>query len=82
MSGHRNGKGFIVSLGLRNAGGVQTPVVIVNMWAGRDDDAKRRIAEGITKVFENENVPRDAVTVIMYDVSKNNWAEAGKLCSD
>ena len=52
------------------------------MWAGRDDDAKRRIAEGITKVFENENVPRDAVTVIMYDVSKNNWAEAGKLCSD
>jgi len=58
------------------------PVVIVNMWAGRDDDAKRRIAEGITKVFEKENVPRDAVTVIMHDVPKNNWARAGKLCSD
>lgn len=58
------------------------PVIVVNMWAGRDEDAKRRIAEGITKVFENEKVPRDAVTVIMYDVPRGNWAEAGKLCSD
>lgn len=58
------------------------PVVIVNMWLGRDDDAKRRIAYGITRVFEKENVPRDAVTVIMNEVPKNNWAEAGKLCSE
>ena len=58
------------------------PVVIVNMWAGRDENAKRRIAEGITKAFEAEKVPRDAVTVIMYDVPKGNWAEAGKLCSE
>ena len=58
------------------------PVVIVNMWTGRDDSAKRRIAEGITKVFEKENVRRDAITVIMNEVQKNNWAEAGKLCSD
>ena len=58
------------------------PVIVVNMWAGRDENAKRRIAEGITKVFEAEKVPRDAVTVIMYDVPKDNWAEAGTLCSD
>jgi len=58
------------------------PVIVVNMWAGRDENAKRRIAEGITKVFENEKVARDAVTVIMYDVPKGNWAEAGKLCSE
>ncbi len=58
------------------------PVIIVNMWAGRDENAKRRIAEGITKVFENEKVSRDAVTVIMNDVPKCNWAHAGKLCSD
>ena len=56
--------------------------MIVNMWPGRDVDAKRRIAEGITKVFENEKVPRDAVQVIIYEVPKNNWAEAGKLFSD
>lgn len=58
------------------------PTVIMNMWPGRDDDAKRRIAEGITKVFENENVPRDAVDIIFNEVSKNNWAHAGKLYSD
>ena len=58
------------------------PVVIVNMWPGRDENAKRRIAEGITKVFEKENVPRDAVTVIMQEIPKNCWARAGKLCSD
>lgn len=58
------------------------PVVIVNMWPGKDENAKRRIAEGITKVFEKENVPRDAVTVIMQEIPKNSWAKAGKLCSD
>lgn len=58
------------------------PVIVVNMWAGRDENAKRRIAEGITKVFENEKIPKDAITVIMYDVPKGNWAEAGKLCSE
>jgi len=58
------------------------PVVIVNMYAGRDREAKLRIAEGITKVFEAEKVPRDAVTVIMNDVPKDNWADGGKLASD
>jgi phenylpyruvate tautomerase PptA (4-oxalocrotonate tautomerase family) len=52
------------------------------MWPGRDDNAKRRIADGITRVFESEKVPRDAVEVIMFDVPKNNWARAGKLHSD
>ena len=58
------------------------PLVTVNIWPGRDDSTKRRIAEGITKVFEKEGVPRDAVSVIMYEVPKNNWAEGGKLFSD
>lgn len=58
------------------------PIVIVNIWPGRDDNSKRRIADGITKVMEKENIPRDAVSIIMNEVPKNNWAEAGKLCSD
>lgn len=60
----------------------QVPVVIVEMWPGRGDDAKRRIASGITEVFEREGVPREAVTVIMHEPPKNNWARAGKLHSD
>jgi 4-oxalocrotonate tautomerase len=58
------------------------PIVVVHLWPGRDDSAKRRIAEGITKVFENEKVPRDAVEVLMLEVPKNQWAQGGKLHSD
>jgi len=58
------------------------PLVTVNMWPGRDDDAKRRIVEGITGVFERESIPRDAVTVIIYEVPKNHWAEGGRLSSE
>jgi len=67
---------------IRDRGGIALPIVIVNMYAGRDKEAKRRIAEGITRVFEAEKVPRDAVTVIMNDIQKDNWADAGKLASD
>jgi len=62
--------------------GIIMPVVIVNMYVGRDKNAKRRIADGITKVFEAENVPKDAVTIIMNEIPKDNWADAGKLASD
>ena len=58
------------------------PFVIVNMWPGRDDEAKQRIVDGITKVLEKEKIPRSAISVIFNEVPKNNWAEAGKLCSD
>jgi 4-oxalocrotonate tautomerase len=49
---------------------------------GRDDAAKRRIVEGITKVFEAEKVPRDAVEVLLFEVPKNHWASGGKLHSE
>ncbi len=58
------------------------PVIVVNMWPGRDEAAKRRIAEGITSVFEREGVPRDVIEVIMNEVPKTNWAIGGKLHSD
>lgn len=57
-------------------------MIVVNMWPGRDENAKRRIAEGITKVFEDEGVPRDVIEVIMNEVPKQNWAAGGKLHSD
>jgi len=57
------------------------PVVIVNLWPGRDNNAKQRIAEGITKILEQENIPRDAIDVIINEVPKTNWAKGGKLFS-
>ena len=58
------------------------PVIIVNMWPGRDEEAKRRIAEGVTKVFEAEGVPPEVIEVVMHEVPKTNWAVGGKLHSD
>ena len=58
------------------------PLIVVNMWPGRDESAKRRIAEGITKVFVDEGVPREVIEVIMNEVPKQNWAMGGKLHSD
>lgn len=58
------------------------PTVIVHMWPGRDDQAKRRIVDGITRVFENEKVPRDAVEVLLFEIPKNHWASGGKLHSE
>jgi 4-oxalocrotonate tautomerase len=58
------------------------PLGMVHLWPGRDTETKRRIVEGITKVFENEKVPRDAVEVLLFEVPKNHWATGGKLHCD
>ena len=57
------------------------PLVQVTMWSGITDDNKKKIAEGITKVFEDMGVPRDAVELIIYETPKANWATGGKLHS-
>ncbi|MEM0021240.1 MAG: tautomerase family protein [Fervidicoccaceae archaeon] len=58
------------------------PIVQITLWPGRDADTKRRIAEGITKVLEEQGIPREAVTIIFYEVPKDSWASGGVLHSD
>jgi len=53
------------------------PLVQITMWSGVSDEAKKRIIEGITKVFENLGIPRHAVEIIIYEVPKTNWATGG-----
>ncbi len=59
------------------------PVVIVKMWEGRTLDQKRGIVKGITDTFVNvAKTAPDAVTVILEEYSKSNWAKGGKLSSE
>lgn len=59
------------------------PVVNVYMWSGRTEEQKRKLAEGITKVFQSvAGVPPEAMHVIFQDIDKSDWSIAGKLCSD
>jgi len=57
-------------------------VVQVSVWAGMSKESKRRIVEGITKVFEEIGIPKEAVEIIIYETPKTNWATGGQLHSD
>ncbi|HDQ06491.1 MAG TPA: 4-oxalocrotonate tautomerase [Candidatus Bathyarchaeota archaeon] len=43
---------------------------------------KKRTVEGITKVFEELGVPKEAVEIIIYETPKSNWATGGRLHSE
>ena len=58
------------------------PVVQVSVWAGMSQESKRRIVEGITKVFEEIGIPKQAIEIIIYETPKTNWATGGQLHSE
>ena len=61
---------------------LEIPVVQVNVWSGMSIENKKKIVEGITKVLEEIGVPQEAVTVIICEEPKENWASGGKLHSE
>jgi 4-oxalocrotonate tautomerase len=59
------------------------PVITVQMFEGRTVDQKRALAEAFTKAFcEIAKAQPEAVEIIFDEVSRQNWAHAGKLASD
>lgn len=51
----------------------------MTVWAGITEDDKKKLVEGMTKACEEIGIPRDAVTVIIYEAPKTNWATGGQL---
>ena len=43
---------------------------------------KKKTVEGITKVFEDMGVPKEAVEIVIYEAPKSNWATGGQLHSE
>ncbi|MCS7114544.1 MAG: 2-hydroxymuconate tautomerase family protein [Nitrososphaerota archaeon] len=58
------------------------PVVHVNVWKGFSDEAKKRVIEGITRVFTELGVPAEAVEIIIHEVPKENWGVGGQQASE
>ena len=58
------------------------PVVQVSIWAGMSKNVKKKVAEGMTKVFTELGIPSEAVTVIFHEIPKTNWATGGDLHSE
>lgn len=61
---------------------MEVPVVQVSVWAGMSKENKKKLVEGITRVLEEIGIPREAVTVIIYEAAKTNWASGGQLHSE
>ena len=57
------------------------PIVQVSVWEGMTSENKKKTVEGITKVFEEMGVPKEAVHIVIYEVPKSNWATGGQLHS-
>jgi 4-oxalocrotonate tautomerase len=58
------------------------PVVQVNVWSGMSLENKKKMVEGITQVLEEIGIPREAVTIVICEEPKENWASGGKLHSE
>lgn len=58
------------------------PIVVVYMWSGVSEDAKKKIINGITEVFEKLGIPRSAVEVVIVEVPKENWGIGGESASE
>jgi 4-oxalocrotonate tautomerase len=58
------------------------PVIQVTVWSGITKENKKKIVEGMTGVLENIGIPREAVTVIIYEADKANWATGGQQHSE
>jgi len=62
--------------------GAKLPVVQVSIWAGMSEEDKKKVVEGLTKAFTDLGIPKEAVTVIFYEIPKKNWATGGNLHSE
>ncbi len=59
------------------------PYVTVKMFEGRTDEQKRALCEKVTEaVVETTGAPAERVTVFIEEMSKNNYAIAGKRLMD
>ena len=58
------------------------PIVRIEMWAGRDTATKDKLIQSVTKtVCDTVKCPPEAVIVVIEDIPKENWGQAGEQAS-
>lgn len=58
------------------------PIVHVYVWSGFSNEAKRKTISGITKVFTEMGIPKEAVEVVIHEIPKENWGIGGEQASE
>jgi 4-oxalocrotonate tautomerase len=56
------------------------PILRVSLWQGRSKDEKAKLAQALTDTMvETAGVPPEAVTIMIEELPKENWATGGQL---
>jgi len=58
------------------------PIVQISVWEGLAPENKKKIFEVLTKVFEEIEIPKEAIQIVIYESPKINWATGGQLHSE
>ncbi len=58
------------------------PIVSIDMYEGRTVEQKRQLVKEITAAFVNVGTPAAAVHIVMRDMPRHNYGDAGILGSD
>lgn len=58
------------------------PLAQIYMWKGISQEVVKKIIAGITDVFVELDIPKQAVEVIVHEVPKSNWGIEGKPATE
>ena len=59
------------------------PVVKMDMWPGRDEEQKEVVIKKVTDaIVESCDCPKEAVTVVINEIPKENWGSGGEQHSE
>ena len=58
------------------------PIIDVKVWEGFGPERAKTAIQGITSVFEQMGIPRQAVEVVVHEVPKSHWGIGGETAED
>jgi 4-oxalocrotonate tautomerase family enzyme len=63
-------------------GGKKMPVVRVDLLEGRSAKQKEKLAKALLKAFEENDIPKEWVTIVFQDNPVENWVVSGEMLSE
>ncbi len=61
--------------------GERMPIVTVELWPV-DEEMKSRVIKRITQAFADEDIPKEAVHIVLHETPKENWGTGGEQHSE
>ena len=58
------------------------PVVKVDLLSGRSAKQKEKLAKAILSAFEENDIPKEWVTIVFQDNPLENWVVAGEMLAE